>query len=226
MSAAGLQGFTVQRLVFIHQADHSDLGVGQFEQCSIVTVRICDHSPASIQAYGQTEQNPDQNQGHSPGRNCQLDHHLVWITDGHISVNSHYNEHSVSSGTKHMCSKSLHHTFWITDKAFRGRPQGQTCLDVCKQKPNNYCAADVTSGNNSKMHIDSGIIEKTFIYELIYCNRKKLFPFSSILHYIQQGATPIPSSSSSSSPSSSSLCEEQWSSLGPERRSSSQYKEH
>ncbi|KAF3840546.1 hypothetical protein F7725_006408 [Dissostichus mawsoni] len=144
MSAAGLQGFTVQRLVFIHQADHSDLGnysereaidiinehtlTGQFEQCSIVTVRICDHSPASVQAYGQTEQNPDQNQGHSPGRNCQLDHHLVGhygsiaqgITDCHISIKSHNYQHCVRGGTKHMCGKCLHHTLWITDDAFRG----------------------------------------------------------------------------------------------------------
>ena len=160
MSAAGLQGFTVQRLVLTGQTDDCNLCVsenhgayrrgeqddsereavhiinkhtvtGEFKQRGIVTERVCDHRPASVQPYGQTEKNPDQNKGHSPGRNCQLDHHFVGhygsiaqrITDGHISVKGHNHEHSVRSRTKQLCDESLDNALIITDEALRGRQQ-------------------------------------------------------------------------------------------------------
>ena len=160
MSAAGLQGFTVQRLVLTGQTDDCNLCVsenhgayrrgeqddsereavhiinkhtvtGEFKQRGIVTVRIHDHRPASVQPYGQTEKNPDQNKGHSPGRNCQLDHHFVGhygsiaqrITDGHISVKGHNHEHSETGGIEHVCNESLNYTLKITDETFGRRPQ-------------------------------------------------------------------------------------------------------
>lgn len=110
MSAAGLQSFTVQRLVSTGQTHHNDLSVGenhaadggceqdhgegqavdvvdedaltgQFEERGVVAVRIHDQSPASVQPHCQTQQNPHQHKGHPPGRHCQLDHHSVGHDD-------------------------------------------------------------------------------------------------------------------------------------------------
>ena len=160
MSAAGLQGFTVQRLVFTRQTHDGDLSVGEhhaadrsceqnysegeavhvvnehavtgeFKQRGIITEGVCDQSPAAVQPDGQTEQNPHQNKSHPPGRNYQLDQHFVGhyggvaqgITDGHISVEGHDNEHSASSGTEHVYDESLDHTLIISNDALRRRLQ-------------------------------------------------------------------------------------------------------
>ena len=160
VSAAGLQGFTVQRLALTGQTDHSNLSVGEDDAADggreqddgereavdvidehalagelkdggVVTVRIHDHGPAAVQPYGQTEQNPDQNKGHSPGRNRQLDHHPVGhyggiaqgVADGHVSVEGHDHKHRVGRGAEQVRGESLNHTLIITNEELRGRPQ-------------------------------------------------------------------------------------------------------
>lgn len=159
VSAAGLQGFAVQCLVPAGQTHHRDPTVGddhaangggeqhhcerkavhvvddyavagELEQGGIVAEGVGDESPAAVQPDGQTQQDPHQDQSHTPGRDGQLDHHPVGhdgrvakgVADGHVAVEGHDHEHSVRGGSKHVSAEGLDHAFIVGDEALGRGP--------------------------------------------------------------------------------------------------------